>query len=298
MYEEQQTRSPHQQFIPISSSKALSWQGLEVGRYILAPGQAELHMGQDQLLLLLYLGQPPVLVQTGTQSAEDCRVQKGDHTLITREDALNIHWPVDVDLLYVNFDLAFVRHILDTSDSDGSQIEFLSHPFTADPSIALFGQMLLNELRSTGFQTRLYAESLGTSLVIHLARHYSTLEIRKLDTRGSFSKIQLQHVLDYIHARYAQNLSVSELAEIANVSPSHFTQLFKQAMGLAPHEYLITCRIEHARQLLISEDGPIHEIAARCGFADQSHLTRHFRRLLGVTPGTLRKEQRNVPEFR
>jgi len=201
---------------------------------------------------------------------------------------------MDVDLLFLNFDPAFICSILEASDIEASCIELLSHSFVSDQYSEQFGRALLRELHSSGFNTRLYAESLATTFALHLLRHYSTLQKGERSTSMDLSKTHLRQTLEYVHEYYAQDLSVAELAAVANVSPSHFAQLFKRAIGMAPHEYLIACRIEHAKRLLLTEDISIHRVASQCGFADQSHLTRHFQRTVGVTPGYLRKDRRNV----
>lgn len=78
------------------------------------------------------------------------------------------------------------------------------------------------------------------------------------------------------------------IAKAVEISPSYFLTLFKQSTGMAPHQYVITRRIERAKALLTQTRLPIAEIATRTGFADQSHLTRLMRRHTGLTPKMLR----------
>jgi AraC-like DNA-binding protein len=86
-------------------------------------------------------------------------------------------------------------------------------------------------------------------------------------------------------------VSLHALAALAGVSPFHLAREFKRVSGLAPHQYLIQTRIHHAARLLV-EGLPISDAAATVGFADQSHLTTHFRRHVGVTPATWRRAHR------
>jgi AraC family transcriptional regulator len=83
------------------------------------------------------------------------------------------------------------------------------------------------------------------------------------------------------------------MAAVARLSTYHFARQFKAATGLPPHRYVIMRRVERAKQLL-QRDGDLSlaEVAARAGFADQSQLSRHFRRLVGVTPGRFRTPAR------
>ena len=80
----------------------------------------------------------------------------------------------------------------------------------------------------------------------------------------------------------AGSLALSEISRAANISPYHFSRLFKESTGLSPHQYVIRERVERAKELLMSTDLPLHEVAALAGFADQSHMGRHLKRLLGV----------------
>lgn len=81
-------------------------------------------------------------------------------------------------------------------------------------------------------------------------------------------------------------LSITTLADLAGLSAFHFLRSFKQATGLPPHAYQIQRRLQMARRLL-SDNNSVIMVAAECGFADQAHFTRHFRKSYGLSPGTL-----------
>jgi AraC family transcriptional regulator len=85
-------------------------------------------------------------------------------------------------------------------------------------------------------------------------------------------------------------VSLADIAGAAHLSPYHLTRVFKKATGISPHQYLVQVRVNSARSLLTAGAGDrsLAEIAAAVGFADQSHLTRHFKRMLGITPKQLR----------
>ncbi|GHE62515.1 AraC family transcriptional regulator [Streptomyces longispororuber] len=89
---------------------------------------------------------------------------------------------------------------------------------------------------------------------------------------------------DLLDARLPHGLTLGEAAALVHAHPSHLVRAFSAAFGIAPHQYLMARRVDRARRLLL--DGhPVTEVAAAAGFYDQAHLTRHFKRLLGVTPG-------------
>jgi AraC-like DNA-binding protein len=89
---------------------------------------------------------------------------------------------------------------------------------------------------------------------------------------------------DFLHANYMYSFTLDSLAELTQVSRVHVSRLFKQHVGLAPHEYLIQLRVTSAKTNL-ADGMPIAEAATASGFADQSHLTRHFKRITHLTPG-------------
>jgi AraC-like DNA-binding protein len=94
----------------------------------------------------------------------------------------------------------------------------------------------------------------------------------------------VERVRRYLEAHYMDNPSLEDLARIAGLSPFHLTRVFHEATGLPPHTYLTQLRISRAKQRLQAGD-PIADVAAATGFSDQSHLTRRFKRIVGVTPG-------------
>jgi AraC-like DNA-binding protein len=92
---------------------------------------------------------------------------------------------------------------------------------------------------------------------------------------------RLRELLDQ---RLVEGIALDEAARLVHAHPAHLVRAFSGAFGIAPHQYLMSRRVDRARRLLL--DGrPPGEVAAATGFYDQSHLTRHFRRLVGVTPG-------------
>ena len=86
--------------------------------------------------------------------------------------------------------------------------------------------------------------------------------------------------------------TLEQLAAVARLSPYHFARQFKTATGLPPHEYVISRRVERAKQFLQGGDLSLAEVAAHAGFSDQSQFSRHFKRLVGVTPGQFRTPAR------
>ena len=94
-------------------------------------------------------------------------------------------------------------------------------------------------------------------------------------------------VLSYLEDNYAENISLQHLADLVNFSPYYIARVFRRHVGLPPHAYLTQLRINRAKTLLI-KGSSISQVATETGFVDQSHLTRHFKRIVGVTPAQYR----------
>nr|WSY53766.1 AraC family transcriptional regulator [Streptomyces sp. NBC_00886] len=100
----------------------------------------------------------------------------------------------------------------------------------------------------------------------------------------------LRELLD---ERITEGISLDEAAQLVHAHPAHLVRAFSGAYGIAPHRYLMSRRVDRARRLLL--DGrPPGEVATVTGFYDQSHLTRHFRKLVGVTPGRYPRDERQL----
>jgi transcriptional regulator GlxA family with amidase domain len=89
----------------------------------------------------------------------------------------------------------------------------------------------------------------------------------------------------------SENLSLRTVAAACKLSLSHFARAFKISTGFAPHQWLMTARVELARALLAKSQTPLVEVAGMCGFSDQSHFSRVFGRIVGATPGAWRRAQ-------
>jgi AraC family transcriptional regulator len=163
--------------------------------------------------------------------------------------------------------------------------QFELHVSLQDPLLSQIVTTLADETEG-GFADRLLVESLGTALLVRLARHF--VERLPLPTSKGLSPERLRRVSDYVEAHLDDDLSLIVLADIACLSPYHFSRSFKRATGVGPQHYVIQRRVERAKRLLRQTRQPLSLIAQEAGFTDQSHLTQMFRREMGVTPGRFR----------
>jgi AraC-like DNA-binding protein len=123
------------------------------------------------------------------------------------------------------------------------------------------------------------------AVLSELVRRYGRIGPRTADDRGRGRKSPaVRRALELVESAYRRDLGLDELADRAGVSAFHFIRLFKRETGFTPHSYLMQHRLERAKELLLSGFS-IAQVAAMAGFYDQSHLGRHFRSLVGATPG-------------
>ncbi|MBI4781622.1 MAG: helix-turn-helix transcriptional regulator [Oscillatoriophycideae cyanobacterium NC_groundwater_1537_Pr4_S-0.65um_50_18] len=164
------------------------------------------------------------------------------------------------------------------------QVELLPGVSLKDPLILQIALALKADLESRRPGGRLYAETLTKALAVHILRNYSAHSHKSVHYLGGLSPTQLQLVTNYINDYLDQELSLEELAAIAQLSAYHFCRSFKLSTGFTPHQYVIRQRVERAKLLLKDGKMGITEVAIACGFTHQSHLNRHFKRLTGLTP--------------
>jgi len=155
-----------------------------------------------------------------------------------------------------------------------------------DGQIEHIGWALKAELDAGQPNGRPYLDGLGLALSARLVSHYA---IRRPGPTPHLTLPagRMRRIIDYIEANLDGDLSLRMLAEVAGLSLSHLKTLFRHAAGLPLHQYVIRRRVERARLLLAQGDLPISQVAFAAGFTHQSHMARHVRRLLGVTPSDL-----------
>ena len=161
-----------------------------------------------------------------------------------------------------------------------------------DPHFFHIGMALIAEIEQGYPGGRLYGESLATALMTHLLAGYSEHAPALDRCKGGIGSRRLRMVLDYIEENLANDLSMAELGTVVDMSPCRFARLFKEAVGLPPHQFVLRKRVARARSMLEATATPLAEISANLGFESQSHFTAVFHKLAGTTPAAYRQRQR------
>jgi AraC family transcriptional regulator len=218
----------------------------------------------------------------------------------TREMSGDMVWVVPPGVLHrIHFDRrAILIHLYLTETFFGSMVQDApdNTPSTLVPSLLVRDQFLVEIARElyrelqTSAVNELFTQSIATLTATHLVRSYSSKHGSTPVYRGGLGPSREKKVRTYIRERLNQQLSLDELAKVAEVSPNHFISLFRQSIGMTPHKFVVQQRLEYARTLLGNSKLTLLEIARHCGFQDQSQFTTTFRRYIGVTPGQYKRQ--------
>ncbi|WP_430387518.1 helix-turn-helix domain-containing protein [Dyella sp. 20L07] len=156
-----------------------------------------------------------------------------------------------------------------------------------DPHIERIGWLMQAEDREGHPSGRLFADSLASALAARLLALQSRKQSPTSKTARALPAWRLRQVIEYIEAHLDQDLSLAQLAAVAGFSVSHFKPLFKQAVGMPVHRFVMERRVERARVRLLQGGLSLMEIALEAGFSHPSHLARCTRRVLGLSPSQL-----------
>lgn len=157
-----------------------------------------------------------------------------------------------------------------------------------DPRINALVRLIADDLENGMSGPQIYGDGLVTALTAAL------LEPRKPETlprkRGKLAPHHLRKSVAYIEQNCGRTIRLDELAQLTGLSQSYFCSAFRASTGMPPQQWQMKARVERAMDLLSQSSTSLANVAASVGFADQAHLTRVFRRIVGTTPGAWRKE--------
>lgn len=273
---------------PILSSQKALWNGVNVTYYNFQTAVETPHHCFSQHLITIHLNHAIVMKEQLLNGHLQCdRFRNGDLCLIPATAPVSARLQDASEFIALYLDPTFMRQIA-AEVVNPDRVEVVPQFKLNDPLIYQIGIALKANLESESVCNRLYTESMATALSAHLLQHYSIQKPKIKSYSDGLSQVQLRQVTDYIHQHSAQNPSLIIMAEIVHMSPYYFSRLFKQSTGFTPHQYLLKCRTNQAKQLLKTTNLSIADIAGQVGFVDQSHLNRHFKRHFGISPSQLR----------
>ncbi|MUL38561.1 AraC family transcriptional regulator [Gloeocapsopsis dulcis] len=198
-------------------------------------------------------------------------------------------WDREVEILILTLKPATIAKCA-VELHDVNQTELFRCNGRLDPQIWHLGLTLEAELREGNPNGQYFWESLTNAIAVRVLKQYSAFEPKIQHYSGSLSPHQLRRTIEYINDNLGLDLSLNVFAAMLGMSPYYFERLFKQSVGHTPHQYILHCRIERAKQLLRTTGQPIMEIACQVGCKNHSHFSKLFRKLVGMSPKAYRSQ--------
>ncbi|MCP3410952.1 AraC family transcriptional regulator [Bradyrhizobium sp. CCGB01] len=164
-----------------------------------------------------------------------------------------------------------------------------------DGVIRHIGATLQEGLRRPDETNQLFVDHMMLALTAHVAQTYGGLKSGAELNRGGLAPWQVKRACDRLDSDLSGKIALQQIASELGLSISHFSRAFRISTGLPPHQWLLQQRVKAAKQLMTVRDLPLSEIAISAGFANQSHFTRVFSQMVGVSPGAWRRERHGGP---
>ncbi len=169
-------------------------------------------------------------------------------------------------------------------NGDPYKLELVESFAAQDDMLKRLVQTLLLEAELKHQASRLLIDTLVRALSLHLVRSYSAHPRKEFDYIIDRTDHRLRKAIDYMNENLSYDLPLSDLAKAACLSESHFARTFRRAVGCSPHQYLVTLRVNKARELLQNTPLSVVDIALRCGFEQAAHFSTTFRKVCGQSP--------------
>lgn len=272
----------------VLSSRPLGWKALNFERREVGPSSRDLPHGVSEHLVFVSLGGGRLTRESNGEVVHH-ELTPGYVAVLPSGHPVRWSWNSNISFSVLSLDPAFVEEVAQSAFGLApEEVELGFAERQQDPAISTMIGALAREAVRADSGSRVYAEALARILAVHLLRNYARHPVNApgAEPAGETPRA-VSRAIAYIQENYARDVGLADIAEAAHMSPFHLTRLFKRATGVAPYQYLIQLRVNSARALLAAGAGrrSLAEVASAVGFSDQSHLSRHFKRLLGMTPG-------------
>jgi AraC family transcriptional regulator len=175
-------------------------------------------------------------------------------------------------------------HLSEAAGEANREIELQSIQKLKDSRIRAL-MTAVNIERASGFPSgQLFLQSIELALAAVLVQTYSLSMKTRRPIKGGLSDVGRRNVIDLVRSRIGEDISLADMAAVAGLSITHFSHIFKTSMGESPHQFVLQQRVQCAKELLVSMNLRMIDIALACGFKTQQHFARIFRKMCGLSP--------------
>lgn len=276
----------------IAHSTDVGWRSLYAAIIEEAPFEA-VESGVRHPFLIYHLSHPTTVMRKISGASKE-RALIGPRRICVTPAGATARWQhsghPEILQIYLR-DSIYAAAVREMYGCDVSAAQIVPRFAVLDPLLEQLAIAIATALRDGTVQDGLYVDTLAQMMAVHLARHHSS---RSPSGSASVEKpiatSKMRRLMDFIEENLDRDLSLEAMAVEAEISPLYLPHAFKAAVGQSPHQYVLQRRIQKARSLLTSTDSPIADIALAAGFSSQSHLSNWFRRLVGVSPATYRRQ--------
>jgi AraC family transcriptional regulator len=271
---------------PRLSSVATRWRSIAIEEYSVPACIISHHEHPEIFLHVVLNGSVPYEVSTCGRTRRFAAIP-GTTFILPRGTVDEVKWEGPTRRLAVAIEPELLAGTADDT-MGGDSIELVEHWNLVDHNVSAVLQAMKTDLSEGSPVGRLYGESLASALAVYLVGRYAVRPPAPFLQRGGMPGRRLRRVLDYIGDNLAEDLSLAELAAVAGMSPHYFSELFSRSVGHPPHRYVLSQRIERAKECLRNPGNSVLEAGLSAGFENPSHFARAFRKLVGVTPRQFR----------
>lgn len=282
--------APHERAL-LSDAQRAAWAGFRVGVFEAESVESRNERGEHAVVATILRGRTRAHI---VSRGEQCDLSPGPDSVGLfgpRLDVSRSRWECEpgAERMVVELDFSDLEQAGDLDTIRPSGRELRQNLALRDRQLASLLRLIADEIRAGSPHGPLYATSLSIGLAAHLFNEHGSGGHVRGRERGTLSPAQKARVLAFVEHRLAKPIRLDELADAAGVSRFHFLRLFKNTLGVTPHQFVLDQRIAMARRLLDQTELPLAEVAAATGFSSQSHLCTAMRRRLGLTPGQWRR---------
>ena len=264
------------------SSAETAWAGFPVESHVVGPRGELGEYGIDDALLGLCVGGVAKLqVQYGKAVRRVTSLPGRFSLLGPGFEQKPIAWSGTREMLFVSIGAGQLEHLI---GHDPALACIDPQYAISDPQVVSLVLNMRDEIRAGCPTGKLYGETLSLALAAYLFKRYARETSPEGRCELALSPMQVRRVREYIRANLACDVGLAEMADQVSLSPHYFSMLFKRALGVSPHHYVLRERIHEAQQLLAAGRMSISEVALSLGFSDQSHFSQAFRKMTGTTP--------------